>query len=191
MEKIKQTAGRDQLGSFAPLFAHLNDDVLFGEVWNDDSIDIKTRCIITVVALMASGVTDSSLEYNLENAKNHGVSKKEIAAVITHTAMYTGWPKGWAVFRMAKKVWAEDIPDGSFSEKPEDKGTETDAAELYRRALEAYEKGEPIFTYLEEMSRDDAFRIIERSVADERFTEEYYDYLDDKGFVEIAEMLLK
>ena len=27
-EKIVQTAGRDQLGEFAPEFAHFNDDVL-------------------------------------------------------------------------------------------------------------------------------------------------------------------
>ena len=44
-EKIVQTAGRSQLGGFAPMFAHLNDDVLFGEVWNEESIDVKTRCI--------------------------------------------------------------------------------------------------------------------------------------------------
>ena len=66
---IKQTAGHDQLGTFAPDFAHFNDDVLFGENWNNEDIDLKTRCIITVVALMASGVTDSSLVYHLENAK--------------------------------------------------------------------------------------------------------------------------
>ena len=52
-EKIVQTAGRDQLGTFAPAFAHLNDDVLFGEVWNEAAIDVKTKCIITVVSLMA------------------------------------------------------------------------------------------------------------------------------------------
>ena len=51
---IKQTAGREALGEFAPKFAHYNDDILFGENWNDDSIDLKTRCIITVVALMSS-----------------------------------------------------------------------------------------------------------------------------------------
>lgn len=60
---IKQTAGREALGEFAPNFAHYNDDILFGENWNDDSIDLKTRCIITVVALMSSGI------YYLENAK--------------------------------------------------------------------------------------------------------------------------
>ena len=107
-EKIVQTAGREQLGGFAPMFAHLNDDVLFGEVWNEDALSVKTKCIITVVSLMASGITDSSLTYHLQNAKNHGVTKEEIAAIITHTAMYVGWPKGWAVFRLAKEVWSEE-----------------------------------------------------------------------------------
>ena len=109
-KKITQTAGRDQLGGFAPMFAHLNDDVLFGEVWNEDALDLKTKCIITVVSLMASGITDSSIGYHLQNAKNNGVTKAEIAAVITHATMYTGWPKGWAVFRLAKEIWNEDDP---------------------------------------------------------------------------------
>ena len=109
-DKITQTAGRDQLGDFAPMFAHLNDDVLFGEVWNESAIDVKTKCIITVVSLMASGITDSSLTYHLQNAKAHGVTKEEIAAIITHATMYTGWPKGWAVFRLAKEVWKENEP---------------------------------------------------------------------------------
>lgn len=33
--KIVQTAGRAALGEFAPEFAHFNDDVLFGENWNN------------------------------------------------------------------------------------------------------------------------------------------------------------
>lgn len=105
---IKQTAGRDKLGDFAPAFAHFNDDVLFGENWNDTAIDLKTRCLITVVALMAQGITDSSMAHHLENAKNHGVSKEEIAAVVTHVAFYAGWPKAWAVFRLAKDIWQDD-----------------------------------------------------------------------------------
>ncbi|MBQ9045914.1 MAG: carboxymuconolactone decarboxylase family protein [Oscillospiraceae bacterium] len=109
-KKITQTAGRQQLGTFAPMFAHLNDDVLFGEVWNEKAIDVKTKCIITVVSLMASGITDSSLGYHLLNAKNNGVTKEEIAAIITHATMYVGWPKGWAVFRQAKEIWNEEAP---------------------------------------------------------------------------------
>ena len=78
---IKQTAGHEQLGEFAPNFAHYNDDILFGENWNDTSIDLKTRCIITVVALMSSGITDNSLKYHLENAKKNGVTKEEMAGM--------------------------------------------------------------------------------------------------------------
>lgn len=116
-EKIVQTAGRAQLGDFAPMFAYLNDDVLFGEVWNEDAIDVKTKCIITVVSLMASGITDSSLTYHLQNAKAHGVSKEEVAAIITHATMYVGWPKGWAVFRQAKEVWNEEVSELSEMDK--------------------------------------------------------------------------
>ncbi|EQC69564.1 MULTISPECIES: carboxymuconolactone decarboxylase family protein [Streptococcus] len=105
---IKQTAGRDQLGEFAPDFAHFNDDILFGENWNNTDIDVKTRCIITVVALMSQGITDSSLVYHLQNAKANGVSKEEISAIVTHVAFYAGWPKAWAVFNLAKDVWSED-----------------------------------------------------------------------------------
>ena len=107
-ERVVQTAGRNALGEFAPEFAHYNDDVLFGENWNNGDIDLKTRSMITVVVLMASGITDSSLKYHLENAKQHGVTQKEIAAVITHVAFYAGWPKAWAVFNLAKEVWALD-----------------------------------------------------------------------------------
>ena len=117
MEKITQTAGRNALGEFAPDFAHFNDDVLFGENWNNQDIDLKTRCIITVVALMSSGVTDSSLKYHLENAKTHGVTRAEISAIVTHVAFYAGWPKAWAVFNMAKEVWNENSDAETEKEK--------------------------------------------------------------------------
>lgn len=105
MDKIVQTAGRTALGEYAPQFAHFNDDVLFGENWNNQDIDVKTRSIITVVSLMSMGITDSSLKFHLQNAKTHGVTQKEIVAVITHVAFYAGWPKAWAVFNLDKEVW--------------------------------------------------------------------------------------
>lgn len=74
-DKIVQKAGRQQLGDFAPEFAHFNDDVMFGENWNNGDIDLKTRCIVTMVVHMSSGITDSSLVYHPENAKAHGVTR--------------------------------------------------------------------------------------------------------------------
>ena len=108
MAKIVQTAGRDALGEFAPQFAHFNDDILFGENWNNEDLDLKTRCMLTVTTLMAQGLTDSALVYHLQNAKAHGVTRAEIAALITHVAFYAGWPKAWAVFNMAKDVWNDE-----------------------------------------------------------------------------------
>ena len=116
-EKIVQTAGRNALGEFAPEFAHFNDDVLFGENWNNTDIDLKTRSIITVVALMSQGMTSDALKFHLMNAKNHGVSQKEIAAVITHTAFYAGWPHAWAVFGLAKDVWNEKLTEQTDKDK--------------------------------------------------------------------------
>lgn len=102
----KVTAGRDKLGEFAPKFAELNDDVLFGQVWSrEDKLSTRDRCIVTVTALMSSGILDDSLKFHLENAKNNGVTKEEIAEIVTHAAFYVGWPKAWAVFNMAKEIW--------------------------------------------------------------------------------------
>ena len=59
----KQTAGRNALGEFAPKFAELNDDVLFGEVWSrEDKLSARDRSLVTVAALIGSGVLESSLE---------------------------------------------------------------------------------------------------------------------------------
>ena len=87
MEKV--TAGRDALGDFAPKFAQFNDDVLFGKVWSrEDKLSARDRSIVTVTALMAGGILDSSLQYHLSNAKKHGVTKEEIAEILTHAAFY-------------------------------------------------------------------------------------------------------
>ena len=107
MEKL--TAGRAALGEFAPEFAHLNDDVLFGEVWaREDKLSARDRSIVTVTALMASGILDSSLKFHIQNAKNYGVTKEEIAEIITHAAFYAGWPKAWAAFNLAKEIYKEN-----------------------------------------------------------------------------------
>ena len=85
---VKQTAGRDKLGEFAPKF--------------------RDRSLVTVVALMSQGLVDSSFKYHLMSAKNNGITKEEIAEIITHSAFYVGWSKAWAAFNMAKEVWTEE-----------------------------------------------------------------------------------
>ena len=104
---VKQTAGREQLGDFAPQFAHFNDDVLFGEVWADEeSLSARDRSLITVTALITKGAF-AQLPYHLQTAKKNGISKQEISAVITQLAFYVGWPNAWSALNLAKQVWSE------------------------------------------------------------------------------------
>lgn len=105
----KQTAGRNALGEFAPKFAELNDDVLFGEVWSrEDKLSARDRSLVTVAALIGSGVLDSSLEYHIMHAKENGITAEEMAEAITHIAFYAGWPKAWSAFNYAKKIYTEE-----------------------------------------------------------------------------------
>ena len=106
-EKITQNAGRTQLGEFAPKFGELNDDVLFGEVWNRPGLSPHDRSMITVATLVGKGIIDSSLSHHLQFAKQNGVTRTEIAEMLTHIAFYAGWPNAWGAFRLAKDVWAD------------------------------------------------------------------------------------
>ena len=111
---VKQTAGRDQLGTFAPKFAELNDDVLFGEVWSrEDTLSLKMRSILTVTVLVSKGLVDSSFEYHLATAKANGVTREEMGEILTHVAFYAGWPNAWAAFRVALNVYGDEADNGA------------------------------------------------------------------------------
>ena len=69
--------------------------------------------MITKIALKE----DSSLKFHLQNAKDHGVTQKEIAAVITHVGFYAGWPKAWAVEVPGEETsneWCEAVSDEEY-----------------------------------------------------------------------------
>ncbi|WP_390409315.1 carboxymuconolactone decarboxylase family protein [Lacticaseibacillus jixiensis] len=104
----KQTAGRDNLGDFAPQFAALNDDVLFGEVWAKEAeLSAHDRSLITCSALMAQGLFPQ-LKSHMQIAKTNGVTQSEMVALITHLSFYAGWPKAWSAFALAKEVYLEN-----------------------------------------------------------------------------------
>jgi 4-carboxymuconolactone decarboxylase len=120
---VKQTAGREQLGEFAPKFAELNDDVLFGQVWSrTDKLSLRDRSLVTITSLVSQGITDTSLIYHLQAAKANGITRTEIAELLTQVGFYAGWPKAWGAFRLAKEVWDKDT-------------TEADAAIAFQREM--------------------------------------------------------
>ena len=107
-EKIIQTAGRTQLGEFASKFAELNDDVLFGEIWNrTDKLGLRDRSLVTITSLISQGITDNSLVFHLQSAKKNGITRTEIAETITHIGFYAGA----AVGKIGRAKVEAQIPD--------------------------------------------------------------------------------
>lgn len=103
----KQTAGRDKLGTFAPKFAQLNDDILFGEVWSrENQLSLRDRSMITIAALMAQGLFPQ-LQSHFILGKKHGVTKEECVEIVTHLAFYAGWPKAWSALPLIEEVYSD------------------------------------------------------------------------------------
>ncbi|GJM47923.1 carboxymuconolactone decarboxylase family protein [Weissella soli] len=105
-EKI--TTGRDALGEFAPKFAALNDDVLFGQVWSRETeLSPRDRSLATISALITQGAFQQ-LPFHLNKAKENGLTKNEVVEIITQLAFYVGWPSAWSAFNIAKEIFGED-----------------------------------------------------------------------------------
>lgn len=101
----KVTAGRDRMGDFAPKFAELNDDVLFGEVWSrTNQLSLHDRSMVTIAALM-SDANFPQLKSHLTLAKRNGVTQAEVTEIFTQLAFYCGWPKAWTALNLAKEVY--------------------------------------------------------------------------------------
>ena len=93
-KKIKQTAGRDQLGTFAPKFAELNDDILFGEVWSrTEQLGLRDRSLVTITSLISQGITDSSLTFHLQSTTVLRVRKLQRSS-LTSASMQDGRKHG-------------------------------------------------------------------------------------------------
>lgn len=104
----KQTAGRQTLGEFAPQFAALNDDVLFGEVRSrEEQLSARDRSLITIAALFSAGQFEQ-LKFHMADGRKKGVTKDEMVEIITQLAFYCGWPKAWSAFPIAMEVYQDE-----------------------------------------------------------------------------------
>lgn len=77
-------------------------------MWNDSTLSLHDRSMVTLSILLGKGLIDASFRSHLEMGKRHGITRREIAALLTQAAFYAGWPNAWAGFRVAKEVWADD-----------------------------------------------------------------------------------
>ncbi len=102
----KPTAARDAYGHIAPKFAQVTDEVLFGDIWRDPELSPRDRSVVTVSSLI-SLYRINELPYHIKIALDNGVTKKEIIAMITHLAFYSGWPTAASAMTIANKAFAD------------------------------------------------------------------------------------
>lgn len=75
----------------SPKLYELSKNYLFDDIWQRETLDTQTRCLITISTLVTQG-RYSQLDWHVRNALNKGVAKEKILEVITHLALYVGLP---------------------------------------------------------------------------------------------------
>ncbi|MDB5413065.1 MAG: 4-carboxymuconolactone decarboxylase [Rubritepida sp.] len=88
---IPQSAQRDRIRKTVPALVELTERVVYGEIWERPGLSKRDRSLITVAALVAT-YRPEQLNTHIGRALDNGVTREEIAELITHLAFYTGWP---------------------------------------------------------------------------------------------------
>jgi 4-carboxymuconolactone decarboxylase len=91
-EAARATAIRDELGTVAPKFVQLTNDVVFDDLWRRPDLSVRDRSLVTIAALAAMG-DDDQLDVYLRRGLESGLTRAQIAEALTHLAFYAGWPK--------------------------------------------------------------------------------------------------
>ena len=100
------TAPRDGMSVVAPELKRLTDELLFGEIWERAQLSKRDRSMITVSVLTALYRT-GQLPGHIQLALDNGLSKEEIGELLTHVAVYAGWPSSVQAANIAQEVFGE------------------------------------------------------------------------------------
>ena len=95
---------REAMQQVAPRLAELTTDVVFGDIWERPGLSKRDRSLIIVAVLTALYRTDQ-LRGHIARALDNGVTKDEIAEIITQMAFYAGWPTAVNAAITAKEVY--------------------------------------------------------------------------------------
>jgi len=104
--QVPTSAARERVRGTVPKLVDLSEKVLFVDVWERPGLKKRDRSLITVATLVALNRTEQ-LRGHLERALGNGVTKDEIAELITHLAFYSGWPTAMSAALVAKEVFEQ------------------------------------------------------------------------------------
>ena len=115
-ELLKKMLGPEQAAAtraawqeVSPQFEKYVVELLAGEIWSRPQLDLRTRSLITMAAVMALG-RPRALELSIRFALGNGVTPQEVEEALLHLAFYAGFPACWEALAVAKRVVAELSP---------------------------------------------------------------------------------
>src|SRR3954454_2144752 len=89
---------------------NFSDEYIFGELWQRDTLDRKTRSLCTIAAIMARGYRPSALANHIVGALSNGATPDEVREVLAHTSVYAGIPLLGPAIEVAEEVFARVQP---------------------------------------------------------------------------------
>ena len=91
-DEARAKAATDQLGTVAPKFVQLTNDVVFDNLWRRSDLTLRDWSLITIAALAAMG-DDDQLDFYLRRGVESGLTRAQITEALTHLGFYAGWAK--------------------------------------------------------------------------------------------------
>jgi 4-carboxymuconolactone decarboxylase len=95
-------AATDALVAVAPKFVQLTSDVVFDDLWRRADLSRRDRCLVTIVALAATG-DDEQLDVYVRRGLESGLTRAQIVEAVTHLGFYAGWPRASAAMTVIAK----------------------------------------------------------------------------------------
>jgi 4-carboxymuconolactone decarboxylase len=94
-------------GKFGDELLEIGIDNIFGRLWTREALSRRDRSLVTLGILIAQRATDE-LRFDVQIARNNGLTEDEIAEVIYHASGYAGFPAANTVCRIAREVLDAD-----------------------------------------------------------------------------------
>lgn len=95
------------LGEIAPDFAKLLVEFPFGDLYSRPGLDLRSRQIATISALVTLGHAERELKWHIRGGLNVGLTRDEIVEIIMQMAVYAGFPAAVNALFVAKEVFSE------------------------------------------------------------------------------------
>lgn len=106
------SARRDRLNPAFPKLVQMTGDYVYGDVWERPQLSKRERSMVTIAALTALGWQDQ-LHTHIGRGLANGLTREEVSELITHLALYSGWPSAMTAAHVAVDVFeAQDKAEG-------------------------------------------------------------------------------